>query len=526
MKTWSISQRLLLFGVVSVVCVANLGILATTRIKEASALARFNDSIRSSVEADMMHDAIRGDVYAALLATTDQDRATAADELAAHSQTLKGHFEAIATNLNDQPAVQSAVSDASAQVDAYVADGQAVIASASAATNATAGDGSDGSAGAASAEFGAFKEQFLVLETNLSALSDTVQSAAADAEEANASATRHARTLVMAISALSILAMAGASWRIARGITSHLRHMISEMTGSVDKVAVAGTQLMAGAEQTRGKAQTSADIAREISSHVQGVAAATVEMSTSITDISRSVAHAAEVAAQGVHVVDTTSAHITKLGSSSAEISQVIDLITSIAKQTNLLALNATIEAARAGVAGKGFAVVANEVKELAKQTGDATSAISERIAAIQGDADKTVDAIGSITSLINDIAQIQAEISSAIEMQALATHDIEQRIVQAANGTETIVTEAGSVAATAAENAQAVASTREAAEKLTEVASNLRALVGAPQHGGPASTGRTGRTGRTGTGRPGSTRSPRPHLPGRKRPRPVAAGA
>jgi len=253
------------------------------------------------------------------------------------------------------------------------------------------------------------------------------------------------------------------------------------------------------------------------------VAAATVEMSTSTTDISRSVAHAAEVAAQGVHVVDTTSAHITKLGSSSAEISQVIDLITSIAKQTNLLALNATIEAARAGVAGKGFAVVANEVKELAKQTGDATSAISERIAAIQGDADKTVDAIGSITSLINDIAQIQAEISSAVEMQALATQDIEQRIVQAATGTETIVTEAGSVAATAAENAQAVATTREAAEKLTDVAATLRSLVGAPQVGVAAA-----KAGRAGGSRPGGS-SPRPPRPGRRRARraePVGAGA
>jgi len=511
MKTWSISQRLLLFGVVSVLCVANLGVLATTRIKEASALARFNDSIRASVEADMMHDAIRGDVYAALLATTEQDRAVAADELAAHSQTLKDRFGRIATNLADQPAVQSALTQASAEVDTYVADGQAVIAAAS----------SD--AGTDAPEFAAFKDQFLVLETNLSALSDTVQAAATDAEQANAAATRNARTLVMGISALSILAMTLASWFIARGITRHLRRMITEMTGSVDKVAVAGSQLMAGAEQTRGKAQNSADIAREISSHVQGVAAATVEMSTSITDISRSVAHAAEVAAQGVHVVDTTSAHITKLGSSSAEISQVIDLITSIAKQTNLLALNATIEAARAGVAGKGFAVVANEVKELAKQTGDATSAISERIAAIQGDADKTVDAIGSITSLINDIAQIQAEISSAVEMQALATQDIEQRIVQAATGTETIVTEAGSVAATAAENAQAVATTREAAEKLTDVAATLRSLVGAPQVGVAAA-----KAGRAGGSRPGGS-SPRPPRPGRRRARraePVGAGA
>jgi methyl-accepting chemotaxis protein len=210
------------------------------------------------------------------------------------------------------------------------------------------------------------------------------------------------------------------------------------------------------------------------------VAAATVEMSTSISDTSRSVAHAAVVASEGVNVVDTTSANIAKLGSSSAEISQVIDLITSIAKQTNLLALNATIEAARAGSAGKGFAVVANEVKELAKQTADATSAISERIAVIQGDADKTVEAIASITSIISDIAEVQAEISSAIEMHALATQDIEQRIVHAATGTETIAAEAGSVVDTAHQNELAVAATRAAADSLTEVTGSLRALVGA----------------------------------------------
>ena len=72
-------------------------------------------------------------------------------------------------------------------------------------------------------------------------------------------------------------------------------------------------------------------------------------------------------------VAESTNTTISKLGESSAEIGQVIKVITSIAEQTNLLALNATIEAARAGEAGKGFAVVANEVKDLANQTAKAT---------------------------------------------------------------------------------------------------------------------------------------------------------
>ena len=65
-------------------------------------------------------------------------------------------------------------------------------------------------------------------------------------------------------------------------------------------------------------------------------------------------------------------------------ISKVTEVITEISEQTNLLALNATIEAARAGEAGKGFAVVANEIKELAKQTAEATKEIKTKIEGIQ----------------------------------------------------------------------------------------------------------------------------------------------
>src|SRR6185369_12057360 len=107
-----------------------------------------------------------------------------------------------------------------------------------------------------------------------------------------------------------------------------------------------------------------------------------------------SATEAARVATTAVTVAESTTATVTKLGASSVEIGEVIKVITSIAAQTNLLALNATIEAARAGEAGKGFAVVANEVKELAKQTAEATEDISHKIGAIQNDTQEAVTAV------------------------------------------------------------------------------------------------------------------------------------
>ena len=170
---------------------------------------------------------------------------------------------------------------------------------------------------------------------------------------------------------------------------------------------------------------------------------------------------------------------VASLGESSAEIGQVIKVITSIAQQTNLLALNATIEAARAGDAGKGFAVVANEVKELAKETARATEDIGQKIEAIQGDTRGAVTAISEIAEVIGRINDIQTTIASAVEEQTATTNEIARSVTEAAGGANGIADDITQVSSAADDTRQGAQNTLQSATELATMASELKTLVG-----------------------------------------------
>ncbi|MFC7528708.1 methyl-accepting chemotaxis protein [Actinoplanes sp. GCM10030250] len=135
---------------------------------------------------------------------------------------------------------------------------------------------------------------------------------------------------------------------------------------------------------------------------------------------------ATSVAEQAVDRASAMTAEVAALGQASAAIGDVIKIIESIAEQTNLLALNATIEAARAGESGKGFAVVAGEVKELARETAEATKKVADQIAGIQASAEtvaagihttsETIGKMDSVQSRMNEVLAEQAEMARALQ--------------------------------------------------------------------------------------------------------------
>ncbi|SDY80639.1 methyl-accepting chemotaxis protein [Micromonospora pattaloongensis] len=276
--------------------------------------------------------------------------------------------------------------------------------------------------------------------------------------------------------------------RMAAGLDQAMERLSSsfhEMGGNADTLASAATQLSAvnaqivGAVQETNAQTTSASAqADEISRHVQTVAAGSEEMGLSIREISRSTNEAAEIAGVAVTEAARATGTVEQLGTSSAEIGNVLKLITSIAEQTNLLALNATIEAARAGDAGKGFAVVASEVKDLAQETARATEDISARVTAIQNDTGEAVEVIKRISEVIGKIHEYQTTIASAVEEQTATTQEMSRSIAEVASGSARIAGNISQVASTSEASLGGVGQAGHASGEVARTAEQLRMLV------------------------------------------------
>ncbi len=266
-------------------------------------------------------------------------------------------------------------------------------------------------------------------------------------------------------------------------------------------------QMTSGAEHTSEKADLVASAGEEMSSNMNSVASSTQqaasnvnivataaeEMTATINEIARNSENASQITQKAVAQTQNASNKVDELGEAALEIGKVVETITEISEQVNLLALNATIEAARAGEAGKGFAVVANEIKDLAKQTAEATQEIKEKIGAIQGSTEGTVTEIGQISEVINEVNEIVSTIAAAVEEQSITTRDIAENVAQASKGIQEVnenISQSSNVAGeiakdivdvnhAASEMSSSSAQVNMSADELAKLSEKLNELVG-----------------------------------------------
>lgn len=196
------------------------------------------------------------------------------------------------------------------------------------------------------------------------------------------------------------------------------------LAGSSNTLKEMGGNLLDQADHIDRECTQSHELMGQLVDRVQELNDGMEQMSQAIREISENASGVSRGADDASSTATSAADVVNRLAQSSERIGDAVKTVSAIAQQTNLLALNATIEAARAGESGKGFAVVAGEVKELSKETREATDSISEMVESIQKDTKLVVKSIEGISAQNGELKAMSNSIAGAVEEQAIVTRE------------------------------------------------------------------------------------------------------
>ncbi|KPX47159.1 Histidine kinase, HAMP region:Cache: chemotaxis sensory transducer [Pseudomonas syringae pv. helianthi] len=250
-------------------------------------------------------------------------------------------------------------------------------------------------------------------------------------------------------------------------LAQSFNHFVERIHTSIREVASTAAQLGEVATRVVSVSNASMDNSDQQAHRTESVAAAINELGAAAQEIAQNAARTSQqssdasgLASDGQGVVQQTikamnelsgkisesCVNIESLNGKTANIGQILEVITSISQQTNLLALNAAIEAARAGEAGRGFAVVADEVRNLAHRTQDSAQQVQTMIEELQVGAREAVtnmtesqrqsedsvgianlagERLGSVTRRIEEINGMNQSVAAATEEQTSVVESI-----------------------------------------------------------------------------------------------------
>jgi twitching motility protein PilJ len=278
-----------------------------------------------------------------------------------------------------------------------------------------------------------------------------------------------------------------------------LRDLVTTVKDSSLLVDAAAKQTQAASQNLLRAAETQVKQAAGASESIGRVVMSIEEVSGNAERCSDVARHAVDVAHKGGEAVrrtidgmntireqiQDTSKRIKRLGESSQEIGDIVELIEEIAEQTNILALNASIEASRAGESSRGFAVVADEVQKLAERSSNAARQIDVIVSTIQSDTNEavvsmersTTDVVGGALLAENagaalvEIEQVSHQIASLVQNISSSTR-AQSKVAANINENMRILRQISS------KTTESSASTANAIGKLSELASQLRNAV------------------------------------------------
>ena len=224
---------------------------------------------------------------------------------------------------------------------------------------------------------------------------------------------------------------------VTGAIADSINFTIEELRTLVKGINSATDQVTKATQDAQAISNRLFDASQRQNRQIHEASASVLQMAQSINEVSQSAGQSAKVAQQsltaaekgaqsvqnqiaGMHEIraqiQDTSKRIKRLGESSLEIGEIVELISDLTEQTNILALNAAIQAASAGEAGRGFTVVAEEVQRLAERSGEATKQIDAIVKTIQADTQDAVAAMEKSTVGVVEGTKLSDTAGGALE--------------------------------------------------------------------------------------------------------------
>jgi methyl-accepting chemotaxis protein len=265
---------------------------------------------------------------------------------------------------------------------------------------------------------------------------------------------------------------------LADTFESSVQRVFDGVTDSVKEMEFCANAMASASEQASLRSGLATEALNRAQRNTELMARSANGLATAIVQINSDVGQSSEIAAKAISQAGQTTATAQGLVTATNRIGDIIKLISDIASQTNLLALNATIEAARAGDAGKGFAVVASEVKNLAKQTAEATEQITAQVDEMLKATSEVVGNIDSIGSTIGEMGEITNRVAIAVGEQQGASSLIADSLHQAGLGAEEVGKQINEILSSVGESSQVSAQVLLTASNLSRDADTLRLEV------------------------------------------------